>query len=70
MPHAGSSKAKSHPELVLSIDALNHFEQRFVAAGEINFHWNRPIKASAWEMVLCSKQSTMSFRCSTPPTIL
>ena len=70
MPHPGSKKAGSHPELVLSIDALNHYEQRFVAAGGINSHWNRPIKAFAAEMVLCSKPSTMSFRSLTLRAIL
>jgi hypothetical protein len=42
MPHMGSAKAKSHPELVLSIDALNHFEQRFVAAGGNQFSLEPP----------------------------
>jgi hypothetical protein len=33
MSHHGSGKAKSTPELSLSIDGLNHFQQRFVAGG-------------------------------------
>jgi len=31
--HSGSGRAKSNPELNLSVDGINHFEQRFVAAG-------------------------------------
>jgi len=55
MPHPGSARAESHPELQLSIDALNHFEQRFVAAGGNQSQLNPPIRGSAWEMVLCWK---------------
>jgi len=42
MPHGGSGKAKSNPELVLSIDALNHFQQRFVAGGGNQFSIEPP----------------------------
>jgi hypothetical protein len=42
MPHPGSARAESHPELQLSIDALNHFEQRFVAAGGNQFSVEPP----------------------------
>src|SRR5260221_219194 len=28
---SGSGRAKSNPELILSMDGINHFEQRFVA---------------------------------------
>jgi hypothetical protein len=42
MRHAGNARAGSHPELVLSIDALNHFEQRFVAAGGNQFSLEPP----------------------------
>ena len=42
MQHAGSAKAKSNPELVLSVDAINHFEQRFVAAGGNQFSIEPP----------------------------
>jgi hypothetical protein len=42
MSHRGSAKAKSNPELTLSIDALNHFQQRFVAAGGNQFSVEPP----------------------------
>jgi hypothetical protein len=42
MQHAGSAKAKSNPELILSVDAINHFEQRFVAAGGNQFSIEPP----------------------------
>jgi hypothetical protein len=38
----GSAKAKSNPELTLSLDALNHFQQRFVAAGGNQFSIEPP----------------------------
>jgi hypothetical protein len=40
--HGGNGKAKSNPELTLSIDALNHFQQRFVAAGGNQFSVEPP----------------------------
>jgi len=40
--HSGNAKAKSNPELSLSIDALNHFQQRFVAAGGNQFSIEPP----------------------------
>src|ERR1700737_1802784 len=40
--HHGSGKAKSNPELSLSVDALNHFQQRFVAAGGNQFSIEPP----------------------------
>lgn len=40
--NGGSAKAKSNPELVLSIDALNHFQQRFVAGGGNQFSIEPP----------------------------
>jgi hypothetical protein len=42
MVHHGSGKAKSNPELSLSVDALNHFQQRFVAAGGNQFSIEPP----------------------------
>jgi len=42
MQHSGSGKAKSNPELILSVDAINHFEQRFVAAGGNQFSIEPP----------------------------
>jgi hypothetical protein len=42
MLHHGSGKAKSNPELSLSVDALNHFQQRFVAAGGNQFSIEPP----------------------------
>jgi len=42
MLHHGSKKAKSNPELGLSIDGLNHFQQRFVAAGGNQFSIEPP----------------------------
>jgi hypothetical protein len=39
---SGSGKAKSNPELNLSVDAINHFEQRFVAAGGNQFSIEPP----------------------------
>jgi hypothetical protein len=42
MQHTGSAKAKSNPELILSVDAINHFEQRFVAAGGNQFSIEPP----------------------------
>jgi hypothetical protein len=42
MVHPGSGKAKSNPELSLSVDALNHFQQRFVAAGGNQFSLEPP----------------------------
>jgi hypothetical protein len=42
MRHSGSGKAKSNPELSLSVDALNHFQQRFVAAGGNQFSIEPP----------------------------
>ena len=53
--HSGSGKAKSNPELSLSVDAINHFEQRFVAAGGISFRSSLPTKGCALEMALCWK---------------
>jgi len=38
----GNGKAKSNPELVLSIDALNHFQQRFIAGGGNQFSLEPP----------------------------
>ena len=40
--HPGNGKAKSNPELMLSIDALNHFEQRFVAGNANQFSIEPP----------------------------
>jgi len=40
--HGGNGKAKSNPELMLSIDGLNHFQQRFVAAGGNQFSVEPP----------------------------
>jgi hypothetical protein len=42
MPGRGSAKAKANPELSLSIDALNHFQQRFVAGGGNQFSIEPP----------------------------
>ena len=42
MSHGGNGKAKSNPELQLSIDALNHFQQRFVAGGGNQFSLEPP----------------------------
>lgn len=42
MSSKGNGKAKSNPELTLSIDALNHFQQRFVAAGGNQFSIEPP----------------------------
>jgi hypothetical protein len=42
MRHHGSGRAKSNPELSLSIDGLNHFQQRFVAAGGNQFSIEPP----------------------------
>ena len=42
MWHQDSEKAKSNPELILSIDGLNHFQQRFVAAGGNQFSIEPP----------------------------
>ncbi len=42
MPHRGSTQAKSNPELALSIDAINHFQQRFVAGGGNQFSIEPP----------------------------
>jgi hypothetical protein len=42
MLHHGSGKAKANPELSLSVDALNHFQQRFVAAGGNQFSIEPP----------------------------
>src|SRR5260370_19861877 len=42
MVHHGSGQAKSNPELSLSVDALNHFQQRFVAAGGNQFSIEPP----------------------------
>jgi hypothetical protein len=42
MLHHGSGKAKSNPELSLSVDALNHFQQRFAAAGGNQFSIEPP----------------------------
>jgi hypothetical protein len=40
--HGGNGKAKSNPELTLSIDALNHFQQRFIAGGGNQFSIEPP----------------------------
>jgi hypothetical protein len=42
MGHPGSGRADFHPELRLSIDALNHFDQRFVAGGGNQFSIEPP----------------------------
>jgi hypothetical protein len=42
MSSKGKGRAKSNPELTLSIDALNHFQQRFVAAGGNQFSIEPP----------------------------
>jgi len=42
MLHHGSAKAKSNPELSLSLDGLNHFQQRFIAAGGNQFSLEPP----------------------------
>jgi hypothetical protein len=38
----GNAKAKSNPELMLSIDGINHFQQRFVAGGGNQFSIEPP----------------------------
>lgn len=40
--HPGNTRAKSNPQLMLSIDALDHFEQRFVAGGGNQFSVEPP----------------------------
>src|SRR5258708_10655456 len=40
--HGGNGKAKSNPELALTIDGINHFQQRFVAAGGNKFSFEPP----------------------------
>jgi hypothetical protein len=40
--HHGSGKAKANPELGLSIDGINHFQQRFVAGGGNQFSIEPP----------------------------
>jgi len=40
--HGGNGKAKSNPELMLSIDGINHFQQRFVAGGANQFSIEPP----------------------------
>ncbi|MGB7845201.1 MAG: hypothetical protein WBL63_06270 [Candidatus Acidiferrum sp.] len=42
MSHPGSRRADFHPELELSIDGLNHFQQRFVAGGGNQFSIEPP----------------------------
>ena len=42
MSHGGNGKAKSNPELMVSIDALNHFQQRFIAGGGNQFSIEPP----------------------------
>src|SRR5437899_5834399 len=42
MSHHGSANAKSNPELTLSIDGINHFQQRFVAGGGNQFSIEPP----------------------------
>jgi hypothetical protein len=42
MSYQGNGKAKSNPELMLSVDALNHFEQRFIAGGGNQFSLEPP----------------------------
>ena len=42
MSAKGNGAAKSNPELMLSIDALNHFQQRFVAGGGNQFSLEPP----------------------------
>src|SRR5579864_6858896 len=42
MTHHGSGNAKSNPELSLTVDALNHFQQRFVAGGGTQFSIEPP----------------------------
>ena len=42
LSHHGSSKAKSNPELTLSLDGINHFQQRFVAGGGNQFSIEPP----------------------------
>jgi hypothetical protein len=42
MSFQGNGKAKSNPELMLSIDALNHFQQRFIAGGGNQFSLEPP----------------------------
>ena len=40
--HGGERKAKSNPELALTIDGINHFQQRFVAGGGNQFSIEPP----------------------------
>lgn len=40
--HGGNGQAKSNPELALSIDGINHFQQRFVAGGANQFSIEPP----------------------------
>src|SRR6202140_226702 len=40
--HRGNGKAKSNPELALSIDGINHYQQRSVAAGGNQFSIEPP----------------------------
>ena len=40
--HGGNGRAKSNPELMLSVDGINHFQQRFVAAGGNQFSIEPP----------------------------
>src|SRR5882757_3255301 len=42
MSHHGSAQAKSNPELILSLNGINHFEQRFVAGGGNQFSIEPP----------------------------
>src|SRR6266481_7514945 len=42
MRHSGSGKAKSNPELNLTVDGIDHFAQRFVAAGGNQFSIEPP----------------------------
>jgi hypothetical protein len=54
--HGGNGKAKSNPELGLTIDGINHFQQRFVAAGGNQFSIEPPDQVCAWAMGLCWKR--------------
>ena len=40
--HGGNGQAKSNPELALTIDGINHFQQRFVAGGGNQFSIEPP----------------------------
>src|SRR5580765_2745056 len=40
--HGGNGTAKANPELALSIDGINHFQQRFVAGGANQFSIEPP----------------------------